>query len=94
MTDVHLTGLLVCANEDESRLVAEHLPTHVALTRAEPECVSFDVTRTADPLVWRVEERFENEAAFARHEDRVAGSEWGRMTAGIERRYSVNGVAR
>lgn len=48
---------------------------------------------TDDPLVWRVEERFEYELAFRAHQERVARSEWGRMTAGIERRYSMDGLS-
>jgi quinol monooxygenase YgiN len=93
MVEVRLTGELRCADADEARLVAEHLPAHVALTRAEPGCLSFEVTPTADPLVWTVAERFADEHAFRAHQARVAASEWGRRTAGIERRYSVEGLA-
>jgi quinol monooxygenase YgiN len=92
MSEVQLTGRLVCRNQDEARLVEAHLSEHVALTRAERGCLSFEVTPTTDPLVWRVEERFTDEAAFRAHQDRVARSDWGRTTAGIERRYSVHGV--
>lgn len=94
MTDVRLTGRLVCKTADEARRVAIHLPQHIALTRAEPGCVSFDVTPTADPLIWEVAERFADEAVFRAHQDRVAGSEWGRETAGIERRYEIEGLSR
>ncbi|MCD1267279.1 antibiotic biosynthesis monooxygenase [Microbacterium sp. MEC084] len=93
MVEVRLTGELRCADADEARLVAEHLPAHVALTRAEPGCLSFEVTPTADPLVWAVAERFADERAFNAHQARAATSEWGRRTAGIERRYSVEGLA-
>ena len=91
MTHVRLSGQLVCKNDLEAQLVLEQLPEHVTLTLAEPGCLSFEVTRTADPLIWQVEERFEDQVAFAAHQARVAGSEWGRMTAGIERRYSIEG---
>jgi quinol monooxygenase YgiN len=94
MSEVRLTGRLICSTPDEARVVAAHLPRHVALTRAEHGCLAFDVTPTADGLTWQVEERFVNEAAFIVHQDRVAGSEWGRMTAGIERRYSTEGLSR
>ena len=94
MTDVRLTGQLVCKNLDEAQLVIEHLPAHLALTRAEPGCVSFDVTPTADPLIWHVDERYVSEAVFMAHRDRVSDSEWGRMTLGIERRYSIEGLTR
>ena len=90
MDDVSLTGYLVCKDAQEAGAVVAYLPRHVALTRQEPGCVSFDVTPTDDPLIWRVEERFRDEAAFALHQERVAWSEWGRMTDGIERRYVVH----
>lgn len=93
MNDVTLTGELVCKNRDEAQLVAEYLPEHVTLTRAEPGCISFKVTPTDDPSVWRVDEHFEHELAFSAHQERVARSEWGRMTAGIERRYSIDGLS-
>jgi quinol monooxygenase YgiN len=94
MSEVRLTGRLVCGDPEEARLVAEHLSEHIASTRAERGCLAFDVTPTADPLVWRVEERFEDESAFRAHQHRVVTSEWGRATAGIERRYSVHGLSR
>lgn len=93
MTVVRLTGRLVCTTAEEARLVAIHLPRHIALTRAEVGCISFDVTQTADELIWQVEERFANEAVFRAHQDRVAGSEWGRVTAGIEREYVIEGLS-
>ena len=93
MNGVTVTGELVCNNRDEARLVAEYLPEHITSTRAEPGCISFKVTPTDDPLVWRVEERFEYELAFRARQERVARREWGRMTAGIERRYSMDGLS-
>ncbi|MFK4299756.1 quinol monooxygenase YgiN [Arthrobacter sp. GAS37] len=92
MTLVHLSGQLVCRDADEVAVVALHLARHVALTRAEAGCISFHVTATDDPMVWQVDERFSDEAAFRAHQDRVARSEWGRASAGIERRYSVTGL--
>ncbi|WP_222432189.1 putative quinol monooxygenase [Leekyejoonella antrihumi] len=92
MNRVHLTGLLVCHGDDEVAVVTEHLARHVALTRAEEGCISFDVTRSDDPLVWRVDEWFRDAAAFASHQERVAHSEWGRSTVGIERRYVTEGA--
>lgn len=94
MSEMHLTGQLVCKTEDEVRTVTLHLPEHIERTRAELGCVSFVVTPTGGPLVWSVEERFEDERVFKLHQERVAGSEWGRATTGIERRYSIEGLAR
>ncbi|WP_020109955.1 antibiotic biosynthesis monooxygenase [Nocardia sp. 348MFTsu5.1] len=91
---VVLTGQLVCASDAEVTAVLLHLPRHTELTRAESGCISFEVLRTDDPYVWQVDERFADAAAFNIHQDRVAASEWGRATAGIERRYSICGAER
>lgn len=90
--EVCLSGQLVCHTQDQADIVRNHLPLHLALTRAEPGCRSFDVITTSNPLIWQVEERFEHAAAFGAHQKRVASSEWGQATAGIERRYSVLGL--
>jgi len=87
---VRLSGQLVCADAAQLALVEEHLDLHVSLTRAESGCESFEVSQTPDPLVWQVDELFADEDAFARHQQRVATSVWGRETSGIERRYQVD----
>ncbi len=89
---VRLSGQLVCHTQDQADTVRDHLPLHLALTRAEPGCRSFNVTATSDPLVWQVEECFEHAVAFEAHQERVASSEWGQATSGIERCYSVIGL--
>ena len=91
MNDVRLTGRLLCKSVHESELVRSHLPAHIQLTLAEPGCLSFDVSATEDPLVWSVSEHFVDAAAFTAHQARIAASEWGRMTAGITRDYTVTG---
>ncbi|MGO1410237.1 MULTISPECIES: putative quinol monooxygenase [unclassified Microbacterium] len=91
-SEVLLRGRLVCASGAEVDIVREHLPRHVELTRAEPGCVRFDVHATDDPLVWQVDEVFADSAAFEAHQERVAASDWGRVTAGIERRYEIEGM--
>lgn len=93
MGEIHLTGQLVCKTEDEARVVILHLPKHIERTRAEPGCASFAVEQTDDPLIWTVEERFEDQHVFKLHQERVADSEWGRQTTGIERRYSIDGLS-
>ena len=89
MSRVSLSGRLVCASETEVAAVIATLPEHMRLSRAEPGCLSFEVTQTADPLVWRVEEAFVDRAAFEVHPARTKASEWGRATAGIVRDYEV-----
>ena len=92
MTAVHLSGELVCRDNDDVAVVTQHLARHIALTRAEVGCLSFRVTPTDDPLVWQVDEMFLDAEAFRAHQDRVASSEWGRATSGIERRYKIEGL--
>ena len=92
MSQVHLSGQLVCRDRDQAAVVAEHLSDHVARTRAEPGCISFSVASTVDPMVWQVDECFQDSSALKAHQDRVAGSDWGRVTAGIERRYAIDGL--
>lgn len=93
MSRIQLTGTLICANEEQAAIVAMHLPRHIELTRAEAGCTRFDVTPTADPLVWDVAELFATEEAFRAHQKRVAASDWGTATAGIERKYSIQQLA-
>lgn len=92
MRKVHLSGQLVCRDQDQVVVVTEHLSDHVARTRAEHGCISFNVTSTDDPLVWQVDECFQDSSAFKAHQDRVAESAWGRATTGIERRYAIDGL--
>jgi len=89
MGPVRLAGQLICVNDQQALVVAAHLPAHIKSTRAELGCISFDVTETANPLIWDVAELFADETVFGAHQERVAGSEWGRATAGFERRYSI-----
>lgn len=93
MTTVTLTGTLSCATDAEIATVSELLPAHIAITRAEPGCISFEVTQSANPHIWHVAEEFSSEAAFQAHQARVSASEWGMRTAGIARDYVVSGLA-
>lgn len=91
MTEVTLTGELVCASPAEAEIVEALLSQHVLMTRAEPGCLFFEVTRRGSSLVWDVTERFESSDAFRAHQERVAESAWGRETAAIRRDYTVSG---
>lgn len=87
---ISLTGQLICADQSQGDIVREYLPSHIELTRAEPGCISFEVAQTSDSLVWQVDELFESAEAFAAHQERVRGSEWGRATAAITRSYEIH----
>lgn len=91
---VRLSGMLICASPEESDIVRKYLPEHIRLTRGEPGCLSFDVTQTDDPLVWRVDEFFVDRAAFEAHKARTAASEWAHRTSAIRRDYAIIAAGR
>lgn len=86
---IHLSGRLICQTHAEARRVVMALPDHLRLTRAEPGCVSFDVTPSDDPLIWEVSEVFTDSVAFAAHQAHTKASDWAAQTAGITRDYTV-----
>jgi quinol monooxygenase YgiN len=85
---IHLSGRLVCKDGAEAEVVRRELPEHIRLTRAEPGCLSFEVTSTEDPLRWHVSETFLDRAAFEAHQTRTRASAWYRATAGITRDFT------
>ncbi|MCV2869962.1 antibiotic biosynthesis monooxygenase [Defluviimonas sp. WL0002] len=93
MSNVILTGFLVCRSLEEADRVSHLLPDHIRLTRAEPGCLSFEVFRSmADPLRFAVREVFRDRAAFKAHQVRVQCSIWGRATRCIPRDYRIEGA--
>lgn len=89
---IRLRGQLVCMTQDEAQAVADHLPEHIRLTRAEPGCLVFDVTQTDDPLVWEVMEAFRNRADFDAHQARTRVSAWFAATRHIMRDFRMEEV--
>lgn len=89
---VTLNGTLRCANDEEAARVCAALDDHIRLTRAEPGCISFEVTATEDPLVWAVAEEFTDPAAFEAHQARAGASQWAQQTKGIARDYKISGM--
>lgn len=85
---IHLSGRLICKDGEEAAVVRRELPEHISLTRAEPGCVTFEVTATDDPLCWQVNETFRDRAAFEAHQARTRDSEWYRATAGVMRDFT------
>lgn len=87
---VVLTGFMVCRSMDEADRVAELLPDHIRLTRAEPGCLAIEVIRSmSDPVRFAVREIFATHDDFAQHQARVADSLWGRSTRGVPRDYML-----
>lgn len=84
---IHLSGKLICTNEQEVAIVRAFLPEHIRLSRAEPGCLGFAVLPTADPLVWQVDESFVDAPAFEAHQSRTKASAWFAATSGIQRAF-------
>jgi quinol monooxygenase YgiN len=86
---IHVTGTLTCSTADEAERVRQFLPDHIALSRAEPGCLTFNVAPTDDPLVWRLDESFADKDALKAHGDRTKSSAWFAATAGLVRNFEV-----
>ena len=70
--------------------VMRALPEHIALTRAEPGCLAFEVTPSPDsPGRLLVSEIFADQAAFDAHQARGKASAWAEVTAGLPRHYTL-----
>ena len=88
---VRVSGHLRCA-PGEIDIVRDALPQHIRLSRAEPGCLSFEVTQDAgDPCRWNLAESFRDMDAFEAHRARTAASDWGRLTAHLHRDIRVDG---
>lgn len=75
---------------DRAAAVTRALPDHIALTRAEPGCLAFDVAIDPDdPRRFLVSEIFTNCAAFDAHQARAKASAWAEVTSGLKRHYTI-----
>jgi len=75
---------------DRLEAVKEALPEHIALTRAETGCLSFEVTEESNfQGRFLVAERFTDRAAFDAHQTRAKASVWATVTDGIPRHYQI-----
>ncbi|NRP25143.1 hypothetical protein XMM379_001835 [Aliiroseovarius sp. xm-m-379] len=89
---ISLTGYMDVP-EDRQAAVTAALPAHIALTRAEPGCLAFDVTENDDiPGRFNVTERFASRADFEAHQQRMRASQWAEITAGIPRHYQITEI--
>jgi quinol monooxygenase YgiN len=84
---IRLSGTVTCAPH-EIDIARAALPEHIRLSRAEPGCLSFEVTETA-PGVFTVTESFSNRAAFDAHQTRTRDSNWWRQTGHMPREFTV-----
>lgn len=85
---IRLTGRMTCADH-EIDIARAALPEHIRLSRAEPGCLSFDVTETA-PGTFTVTESFAGRAAFDAHQNRTRASGWWHVTGHMPRTFTMS----
>ena len=74
----------IYAPPDQLEATQTALAEHIALTRAESGCLSFEVLPNPDnPLAFQVKEAFIDAEAFAAHQARTGASYWGKLTRGF-----------
>jgi len=89
MGKVYLDGLLVADSAAHRAVIDLYLDEHIALTRAEPGCLKFEVTEDAkDRNKFHVSEVFDSEESFAAHQARAIASEWGQHSEKLKRKFS------
>lgn len=86
---IRLKGQLRCMTADEVQTVQLHKAEHIRLTRAEPGCLTFDITETDDPMTFEVMESFRDREAFDTHQIRTRESHWFQETRHILRDFVV-----
>lgn len=86
---IRVRGQLLCTTEAELAAVTQHLPAHIAASRAEPACLTFDISPTDDPMVFEVMESFRDRAGFDAHQARTKASPWWDATQDIPRAYRM-----
>jgi len=89
---IRLRGHLICATAAETAAVQTHLAEHTRLSRAEPGCLSFEVTATDDPMVFEVMETFRSRDDFNAHQTRTRASRWFEATRTILRDFRVEDI--
>ncbi len=86
---IRLRGHLICQTSKEAAAVRWNLPQHIAVSRASPGCLSFEVEQTDDPLVFEVMESFRTREDLEAHQARTHASPWFEATRQILRDYRV-----
>jgi (4S)-4-hydroxy-5-phosphonooxypentane-2,3-dione isomerase len=92
MPRVILKGHVIVPAEDLDAVQRE-LPVHIEKTREEEGCLIFEVTQDQErENRFNVHEEFIDKESFSAHQARVQNSDWGKVSANIERHYHVNHV--
>ncbi len=86
---VKLRGYLAVPDTDVA-LVQKYAPEHIRLSRAEPGCLKFDFWQDpTDPNKFLLDEAFVDREAFDLHTTRARASEWGQVSAHLERHFTI-----
>ncbi len=89
MPKVYLNGFIVVPDKDLEQ-VKQALAIHIELTRAEPGCISFSVEQCPDDShKFFVNEEFDSEASFKKHQERAGSSHWADVTKDVVRNYKI-----
>lgn len=89
---IRLRGQLICMAPEDRAAILAHLQDHIALTRAEPGCLSFDISETDDVMTFEVMESFSDRAAFDAHQTRTRDSRWFAATRHILRDFRIEEI--
>lgn len=90
---IRLRGQMICMTAEEHVAVLAHIAEHIALTRAEPGCLSFEISATEDdPFTFEVMESFRDRAAFDAHQSRTRDSAWFHATRHILRDFRLEEI--
>ena len=89
MKKIILSGY-VSVPEVDLEGVRRALPGHISATRAESGCIVFEVKESElESGRFDVYEEFELMAAFETHQKRIKDSEWGTVSMGATRHYTI-----
>lgn len=90
--EIVLEGLLDVPEDDLAAVLAA-LPEHIALTRKEDGCLSFELTQDAhQPSIFHVRERFIDRNAFEQHQQRSKQSNWARVSERAVRHNKIREI--
>jgi quinol monooxygenase YgiN len=89
---LRVNGFLIGDSQAEADRLQPLLDEHVRLTRAEPGCLSFEVTRVEDdPARFRLREAFRDRPAFEAHQVRTRASRWFAESQSLRRDFKITG---
>ena len=89
MGPVKLSGYILAPAADLPHIRAG-LADHIAASRAEPGCISFEMSEDGNqPGRFNLEEEFVDRAAFDQHRARTQASPWAEACKNIERHYDI-----